>query len=92
MNPNTKDLSSGLDAGEAVDVWEWLTGQTNLSLDYDWTDEGEDGAWRVHRITGNTNDREWDLVGVGATPLMAVIAARAKVSPPMILEPSVVGE
>ena len=62
-------------------AWQWLSDQTNLSLDFDWPVEAEDGEWQVHRVTGNVNDREWELVGSGGTPLAAIIAAAALLQP-----------
>ena len=40
-------------------------------------DEGEPCVWRVHRRSGGRNDREWDLIATGATPLEAVTQALA---------------
>ena len=35
--------------------------------------------WLVHEVKGGRNDREWSLIGEGATPRHAIIAAlRAK--------------
>ena len=35
--------------------------------------------WLVHEVKGGRNDREWFLIGEGATPRQAIIAAlRAK--------------
>lgn len=65
---------------EAAAAWAWLASDRRLSVEHyapvygDDDDEAEE--WRVHRATGNINDREWGLLGVGATPLEAVEAAR----------------
>lgn len=61
-----------------LDLWDWLTERTNLTLDYQFGDEGEEGAWVVHRVSGNVNDREWDEIATGLTPREAVEAARLK--------------
>jgi hypothetical protein len=45
-----------------------------LSFDYHRADEGDDG-WCVHRVNGGVNDREWTLIGSGATPEAALAAA-----------------
>ena len=74
-------FTASLSGGPKVDAWEWLSGQTNLSLDYDWPNEGDDGEWRVHRVRGSVNDREWELVCSGATALEAVREARSILSP-----------
>jgi len=34
--------------------------------------------WQVHRCSGGRNDREWDLIGAGATPREAIDAAMAQ--------------
>lgn len=39
-------------------------------------DDDQSEGWGVHRVSGSINDREWDLVGSGDTPLDAIIAAR----------------
>jgi hypothetical protein len=69
----------GIAAGEG---WQWLADNTSLSLEFGYPRdiEGEPGRWEVHRVTGNINDREWELVGTGDTPLAAVLAARAAIS------------
>ena len=61
-------------------AWTWLAGRMNLVLDCDWPDEEDNGVWQVHRVSGSVNDREWELVGSGATPLEAVEAARLSLS------------
>lgn len=61
-------------------AWEWLSEQNNLSLDYDWPDEADEGVWQVHRISGSLNDREWEEIATGATALEAVLAAQSALS------------
>lgn len=67
-------------AGEAEGAWAWLTERPNLSLEHYspiYGDDDDDAVeWRVHRESGNINDREWELVGAGPTALAAVQAAR----------------
>jgi len=64
----------------AVEAWEWID-KYDLSLDRHSGDEPEDeDYWVVQRITGNINDREWDEIGRGETPLAAVLAAQAALS------------
>jgi hypothetical protein len=65
-------------SGESL--WAWLSEHTNLALDYDWPVEGGEGEWQVHRVTGNVNDREWELIGTGETAFGAVEAARSLLS------------
>lgn len=50
---------------------------TNLELSYRHGEEGDDGSWQVHRVNGGVNDREWDLIGSGATPADAIDQALA---------------
>jgi hypothetical protein len=60
------------------DVLEALARHRNLELDWgnvDSTDESSECVWRVHRRSGNPNDREWTLVGTGATPRAALEVA-----------------
>lgn len=58
---------------EARETWAWLAKNTNLELDHRYEDEDDDGGtWRVHRVNGGVNDREWTLVSKGRTPLEAV--------------------
>lgn len=49
----------------------------NLELSYHYADEDDDGAWQVHRVNGGRNDREWTLIGSGATPADAIDQALA---------------
>lgn len=61
--------------------WDWLTSQTNLELRYYRPTYGDDDdpsqEWRVTRVSGPINDREWDMVGRGLSPLLAIEDARA---------------
>lgn len=50
---------------------------TNLELSYRHGEEGDDGSWQVHRVNGGVNDREWTLIGSGATPSDAIRQALA---------------
>jgi hypothetical protein len=50
----------------------------NWEIDYGQADESDDlseSGWRVWRVSGGRNDREWDLVGFGDTPFAAIRAA-----------------
>lgn len=48
---------------------------TNWELSFGNDDEEEKPEWRVHRRHGSVNDREWTLIGTGATPGAALAAA-----------------
>ena len=61
----------------AADMLAWLAGHRRLELDYGYDDEAEEMSWRVHECSGNVNDREWDLIGQGATPLAALLSAKS---------------
>lgn len=67
-------------AGAAGDI-EWLSAQRRLSLAFyspmygDDDDQSEE--WRVIKESGSINDREWDVIGRGATIAEAVAAARS---------------
>lgn len=50
---------------------------TNLELSYHYSEEGDSDGWQVHRVNGGVNDREWDLIGSGATPADAIDQALA---------------
>ena len=60
-----------------ADMLAWLAGQKRLELDYGFDSDYEDMFWRVHERTGNVNDREWDLIGQGATPFAALLSAKS---------------
>lgn len=49
---------------------------TNWELSWGNDDEEEPCEWRVWRCIASPNDREWDLIGRGATPSAALAAAR----------------
>ncbi|EQB13271.1 hypothetical protein [Sphingobium lactosutens] len=61
-------------------AWDWLTSHTTLELTYyrpTYADDDDlDEEWRVHRRSGSINDREWDLVGKGLSPQLAIEDAR----------------
>ncbi len=59
------------------DMLAWLAEHRSLELDYGFDAEEEDMFWRVHERSGNVNDREWDLIGQGATPLAALLSAKS---------------
>lgn len=63
--------------GEGGDMLAWLADRHSLELDYGYDDQHEDMFWRVHKRSGNVNDREWDLIGQGATPLAALLSAKS---------------
>lgn len=68
------------DAGpcpHSPDMLAWLAEHQRLELDYGYDDEAEEMFWRVHERSGNINDREWDLIGQGATPLAALLSAKS---------------
>lgn len=68
-------LSALRQRDEALD---WLAGRTNLELDYSYGDEDEEGrGWRIHRVSGNRSDREWELIATAETPAKAIEQARA---------------
>lgn len=53
---------------------DWLAKNTACEVSHDYDLDG-DGEWRVHRVNGGVNDREWTLIGKGATPLDAILSA-----------------
>lgn len=59
----------------------WLGNQRDLELRFHSPvyadDDDQSEEWRVYRESGSINDREWDQVGAGETPLVAIEAARA---------------
>lgn len=66
--------------GQEASAWAWLAANIGMELswgDSDDAEEGEPCVWRVHRRSGGRNDREWDLIATGATPLEAVTQALA---------------
>ena len=69
------------EAREVLDALDWLDRNPELSLQHEYEDEGDNlGTWRVHRVAGNVNDREWNLVGEGETPAEALISARSAIT------------
>jgi hypothetical protein len=82
-------LSAQLQAAEAraealQSAWDWLASYRRLSIEWDGPvycdDDGPDEGWRVYRESGNVNDREWEEIGFGSTPLEAVQAASQALS------------
>lgn len=75
-----KRLEAVLDcpAGDAQSALTWLAQNQNCELSYDYGDADDDGkGWCVHRVNGGRNDREWTLIGRGATPEAAILSAIA---------------
>jgi hypothetical protein len=70
---------------EMREALDWFGTDTRLSLEHCSPVYGDDDdqavEWRVHREAGSINDREWDIVGRGETPLAAIIDARAALRP-----------
>ena len=60
---------------ERAEALDWLTDKTSLELHWR-ADPEEDGAWCVHMVVGGVNDREWNLLATGETPLAALKSAR----------------
>ncbi len=57
-----------------VDLLDQLAADKTLTLEYSYGPEPDgDGRWTVHRVRGNVNDREWELVGEGQTPRDALL-------------------
>lgn len=71
---------TALEAAEArASSLEALAEHINWELDWGERDpnwEGSECGWRVHERSGNVNDREWKLLGFGATPEEALRRAR----------------
>lgn len=63
------------------DALAWLATKPRLAVEHFGPVYGDDddqsAGWRVMRETGPINDREWDEVARGDTPLAAITAARA---------------
>jgi hypothetical protein len=55
---------------------EWLNTQQNVELSYYipvfGDDDDQDEGWRVHRVNGGYNDREWTEIGRGQTAEQAL--------------------
>lgn len=62
-------------ASSAAEAMAWLAARPNYELSHGYDDPEDEGSWRVHRVNGGVNDREWTLVATGSTPLYAVRAA-----------------
>jgi hypothetical protein len=52
-----------------------LDANRNCELSHGCDHYDDDPEWRVHRVNGGRNDREWTLIGRGPTPADAIIAA-----------------
>jgi hypothetical protein len=67
-------------ATDAQAAWAWLEAHRDLQLEWYCPvygdDEDDAHEWRVYRESGSINDREFELVGVGETPMLAVASAR----------------
>jgi hypothetical protein len=66
-------------SNDLVGEMDWLASNTNLELT--WGELGgdmSDCAWRVHRVNGGYNDREWTLIATGETPIAAIKQARMR--------------
>lgn len=62
---------------QEVMALDWLARNTACELVYHYGEEGDEpDEWRVYRVTGNRNDREWSVIGRGKTPLQALLSAR----------------
>lgn len=75
-----KDLQSIGPLMRERDAWNWLA--ANVSMELTWGEVDNDPSdceWRVHRRHGGYNDREWDLIATGSTPLDAVCAALKRI-------------
>jgi hypothetical protein len=74
---NTVDVV--LRAASSDDI-AWFSSQRRLSLDFQSPvyadDDDQDREWRVREESGNINDREWEVIGRGATVPQAIAAAR----------------
>ena len=64
----------------------WLAENQTCELSHSYEDEDCPGLWRVHRVSGNINDREWTLVSADRTPLQAV--ERAMLAESMAARPA----
>jgi hypothetical protein len=75
------EISSALaERDAALEALTWLGDRHDLSVEWNgpvYGDDDEPEEWRVYRESGGINDREWTVVGAGATVLEAIRAARA---------------
>jgi hypothetical protein len=69
---NTKDI-------EDLALLDWMAERTNIELFCHTPVYGDDDdlsvEWRVTQVNGGVNDREWTVIGKGATPAAAIRAA-----------------
>lgn len=84
--PAAKAIAA-LQVTEGDKLLNWLG--ENVGMELSWGEiDGDlsECAWQVHRRQGGTNDREWNLIATGETPLAALQLARSqsnKVSKPL---------
>lgn len=77
LPPVSSPPPSGEVREASPDLLAWLADHRRLELEYGYDDEFEAMFWRVHERSGNVNDREWDLIGQGETPLAALLSAKS---------------
>lgn len=76
--PISRDILRAAD-GLSADPLAWLAQHQNCELSHHYGEEGDEpDEWRVHRVNGGRNDREWTLIGRGATPADALAEAMRK--------------
>jgi len=74
------------DMSDAMEMLERFAGNRSLSLGFHQKVYGDDddmpthGNWVVWEETGNINDREWLVRGLGPTPSAALAAALQEVA------------
>lgn len=75
-----RDVKFVLEASDdLVGEMDWLASNTNLELTWGELDgDMSDCAWRLHRVNGGYNDREWTLIATGETPIAAIKQARMR--------------
>lgn len=82
LDGSTLAASPPAPADASGEVLAWFGTQHRLSLDFysPWFCDDDDQAqeWRVSKESGPRNDREWEIVGRGETPLEAMTAALAQ--------------
>lgn len=68
-----------LDQAIATDALAWLANNPRCLLEHFGPVYGDDDdqseGWRVMRENGSINDREWEEIGRGDTPLAAILTA-----------------
>jgi len=57
-----------------AELLDWLDRHPQCELSHEGRDD--DPQWRVYRVTGGRNDRQWSLIGEGETVRAAIQAAR----------------